>query len=811
MSKKRIFWLGMHKILVKTELPRLRQLGYEVFNPPYLSSIEDQSANMEWDQGQVSTLPGDIFEKISSYNFFYNEINEEIADILNTYFDVIVVTILPRWLASVLRVYSGKVVFRTYGQHYKLCDELRREGVLNNISLRENFTFMPHAEESLVGEQSWLRERAVVVPYCLGPDIFDHAGQWRRSSSTSSDEIAISCPNIANDFFREHYNFLKKNFSEEHYKFFGVQLKSIDDPQVVGTLRYEELLQRYRNVKGYLYTYTDARVCYLPPIEMMVVGAPVLYLKGSLLARYFPEDAPGICETIEEAKNKVARLLRNDNNFIESLQKSQESVVKRYHPDFVWPIFDKTFSRILDESIPAHGWLTKEPQNWTSGVRRIYLLHHFPGQPISFDGEEYSANEGIPRVMRQVVLALSKCENVEVLVTARHDQAEYFYGFFAAHLPKGHTVKVLMIDDEPAASSGRYSKFTQFKEFIRRNVPQRYRPYLRGGLQSLRRVKSYARHVFSSEHNEKQGRGIPRYIQQINSDDSCYGVIVPHYYWFPEALNANRDVYLYLPDYMPHFFHETGEFVEDEGTPARIGQKLVEKSKIVFCNSEFTKGYLPQSRLKVEKGKIRVFYLPLLNSVKKVNYNQKLPFSLKKGDYVFYPTQPRPNKNLSFLLKVFDSLVERGNSLKLVLTSDLSPDPKAMAAYKSMKFPQDVIFLSSISDEALGRLYSQAALLCFTSLAEGNFPPQIQEALIYRTPVVASRLGFITERISEDMNDPLMLCEANNLDEYVSACEFALKNRELILERQEKLREKFYRIDEQAVQQGIKSILFDEE
>lgn len=39
ITKKRIFWLGMHKVLSQTELPHLRALGYEVFNPPYLSSV----------------------------------------------------------------------------------------------------------------------------------------------------------------------------------------------------------------------------------------------------------------------------------------------------------------------------------------------------------------------------------------------------------------------------------------------------------------------------------------------------------------------------------------------------------------------------------------------------------------------------------------------------------------------------------------------------------------------------------------------------------------------------------------------------
>src|ERR1043166_1809004 len=48
----RIFWLGAHQLLVNTELARLRQLGYEVFNPPYLSHVLDQSALTSWNRGQ---------------------------------------------------------------------------------------------------------------------------------------------------------------------------------------------------------------------------------------------------------------------------------------------------------------------------------------------------------------------------------------------------------------------------------------------------------------------------------------------------------------------------------------------------------------------------------------------------------------------------------------------------------------------------------------------------------------------------------------------------------------------------------------
>src|SRR3954451_21877723 len=121
---QRLFWLGMHKVLSRTELPRLRQLGYEVFNPPYLSTIYDQSANLEWDKDQPSTLPAEVFDRLSKYNFFYNHIEPEIAELLNTYFDAVVVTILPHWLAPILTTFRKTIIYRTYGQTYQICAHL---------------------------------------------------------------------------------------------------------------------------------------------------------------------------------------------------------------------------------------------------------------------------------------------------------------------------------------------------------------------------------------------------------------------------------------------------------------------------------------------------------------------------------------------------------------------------------------------------------------------------------------------------------------------------------------------------------------
>src|SRR3546814_18198461 len=103
----------MHKVLPQTELPRLRLLGFEVYNPPYLSSVEDQSAVLDW-MASPTTLPQEVHRKLSGVNFFYRPIPEEIAEILNEYFDAVIVTINPTWLKHVMDAYKGPVVYRVY-------------------------------------------------------------------------------------------------------------------------------------------------------------------------------------------------------------------------------------------------------------------------------------------------------------------------------------------------------------------------------------------------------------------------------------------------------------------------------------------------------------------------------------------------------------------------------------------------------------------------------------------------------------------------------------------------------------------------
>ena len=846
-TKKRIFWLGMHNVLVETELPRLRLLGFEVFNPPYLSNIADQSARRDWDTNQASTLPSDVFTILANYNFFYNDISDNIAEILNEYFDAIIVTISAQWLSAVLRAYRGPIIYRVYGQNGLLSDELKDRGVLPEIVNRDNFWFVPHAAEAIAEEHAWLRERMAVVPYCLPQDVVDHRGSWGLSGF--SDEIAITCPNVANSFFHQHFRYLKTQFTDPTFRFYGVQSTEVNDAQIVGTLERMELIQRFKRARGYLYTYTEPRVCYLPPVEMMMLGGPVLFLRGSLLDRMAPAGALGRCDSEEEARRKARILLSGDQSFIQDVVAAQQVVLSRYDPKNVWKSFDKIMSELLCSSNKAPNWLeypvTRLPQK--AGRKRIYILHHFEGECVIFSGGEYAAFDGIPRVVRQMTNALAEDPELEIVVTARADQVANFFGYFSnekypcnlrilclnqkdmefdrllqnTHNPAEESkfslfyrfarIGVLPETIQPVArfiwrpayrfykKIGAKVTFDNMKNYLRNRLPVAFRPILRRGWHVARRLHQ----LKASSVNQNQ---IAHHIQYINTDTACVSVLVPHYYTFPEASDLSKRTVLYLPDYMPHLFQKGGEFRElsaHEGT----GRSMVRQATRVVCNSNFTKEYLPNSVLNVPKEKILVSYLPILNLSRNIDPSPDFPRTIGVNrSYIFYPTQARPNKNIPLLLNVFERLVARGHDLQLVLTGSPAADPRTQAIIGRMQHSDRIKVAGRLTDSQLAWLYQGASVLCFTSLGEGNFPPQIQEALTFDVPVVASRIGFITERLSPEHANALILCAPNNVDEFVAGCELALSDRSTIVARQRAFRTT---LDENELLQGFRNSVRD--
>src|SRR5262249_5947164 len=117
----------------------------------------------------------------------------------------------------------------------------------------------------------------------------------------------LTCPNIrGNPFYGQHFAELKERFNHPSFRIYGLQPEHVDDPQVAGTIPFAEVLAPYRKAADLLYTYRWPAVCLLPPIKMMIVAGPVVYLAGFLLDRCMPPDAPGRARDMIEAERNVS-------------------------------------------------------------------------------------------------------------------------------------------------------------------------------------------------------------------------------------------------------------------------------------------------------------------------------------------------------------------------------------------------------------------------------------------------------------------------------------------------------------------------
>lgn len=797
MKKKRIFWLGMHKILISTELKRLRMLGYEVFNPPYLSPIIDQSSILDRSAQINSTLPPEAIATLSATNFYYNRISPEVAEILNYYFDIAIITINPVWLKNFLKAYHGKTIYRVYGQHYRLSEYIVNNKILDLISEREDFWFCPHHKEALHTEDLWLKRFKIrIIPYCLSDDIIALENHWGFRDPYHSvpeyNDLGLMCPRILdNDYYNRYYKLIKKYFSDEQFKIFGSQIVPISDPQVVGTLERETFLKRFSQLRGFIYHFKDPIVCYLPPIEFMTLGGPVVFLKGSLLSRYFSQPPPG------EAKNfsmliKLAQQLKSGNlKFINEIIKSQEEVRALYHPSTVWPLFDDAMTEILstNKTVSAPNLLyntntLKNDFNKEKTTEKSYFIpfHKFgPNIEVGLDASYYSA-EGIIRVTRLMVQTLTQC-NTTVIVTSYRSDFGKIHGFFTAHINNFTKLKILILEDNPPPTVLKKASNNVRLSLKKMGVTKIIKTILlflkiKPTFQNIRLYLNFFSYL-------KKVNDTP-YINVINQDKSISQIIVPHYYLYPEVLSSIKPVLLYLPDYLPYFYKGSLE-MGDHWVWRKIGKKIAQKANTILTNSEFTRNYLPHCRLKIKKEKIihiPLAYLPQHTKTDKLVFSTKLAKKLPDL-FIFYPTRDRPSKRLSdFLeiLRIINHRLKMKNETKRIYGVLTTP---FLNRKNTDKY---VINLPTLSDLDLTQVYQLARALVFTSENEGNFPTQIHEALYLNTPVIATNIPQITLELGEISNF-LQLVDVGDCEKFADAVLYTIDNREKVLIDQEKVRD----------------------
>ena len=169
------------------------------------------------------------------------------------------------------------------------------------------------------------------------------------------------------------------------------------------------------------------------------------------------------------------------------------------------------------------------------------------------------------------------------------------------------------------------------------------------------------------------------------------------------------------------------------------------------------------------------------------------PFNFDSGDveFIFYASQFRPNKNVMTLLRAYNYLLKRRYvGHKLVLTGHPHSLPEIARFIREHNLQNDVLCLHGLSAQELAACYRLADLAVNPSLSEGGCPFTLTEALSVGTPVVMARIAVTEEVVTDPELQNLMLFDPYDWEDMAARIEWALQNKESLLERQLKLYER---------------------
>jgi len=166
------------------------------------------------------------------------------------------------------------------------------------------------------------------------------------------------------------------------------------------------------------------------------------------------------------------------------------------------------------------------------------------------------------------------------------------------------------------------------------------------------------------------------------------------------------------------------------------------------------------------------------------------------GEYIFYPTQIRPYKNLITLLKALKILNNKGVDIYLVLTGNPNDSPTCQKYIEENRLKDRIILTGDVPEVDLYSLHKHALATVVPTLFEGGFPWQGLEAMLMDTPAIMSRIPVVLERLKfagiDTENCGLKLFNPVNEYELVEKILEVLENRNQAVTDQLPVKEKLF-------------------
>jgi hypothetical protein len=338
MSKRRALWVVNHQTLMPAEVPILRSLGWEVYIPKIIPQNDPgyRSGGVTYEYDAFLQLHPTALAILNEHDFYGQAWSPTVTEIINKNFDVLIAhfSYYTLVLAEAAKKFGGLVCARTFGrEHPRTYSEFDKYGLVKGVladfeRLGDRFIFAQGYENLAEVEHKVLKDHAHTITVPLPRKFFEYEGMWKGGG----EQAVFLCPAISTPgFYEDIYRGIKLNFSDVPHVIFGKQTGDVNDPCVLPYLTDSELVDLYVNTPVFVYPHTEPRHVHYSPLEAMVVGAPVLYLKDALIDTLAGRaDLPGRCRGVEEMRSKALRLIGGDKILAEEIRSTQGIVLDAF-------------------------------------------------------------------------------------------------------------------------------------------------------------------------------------------------------------------------------------------------------------------------------------------------------------------------------------------------------------------------------------------------------------------------------------------------------------------------------------------------
>lgn len=329
---RRLLWALNHRTLMPDEVGLLRGLGWAVYTPRVLPRGEQSTKVEDWPDETLG-VPDEALAVLNAHPFYERNWSPTLAYVINRFFDVVVSAYYPSCYVSAVRLFRGMVIGRVFGREsVRSYSELAASWGVPGLeeaeaAMGDRLVFGPSADGIADNEPPAVAARAVTLPLPPPGWALRAAGTWTGEER----RLQFLCPLIAtHPYYGALYRTIKANFGDLPHVIFGKQSAPVEDPCVLPMLSEDDLLDLYARSRAFLYLSREPRHLHYSPLEAMVVGAPVLYLRGSRLDIEAGTDLPGACGDLAEMRAKARDLLDDGGSLAREVRDGQKLILSRY-------------------------------------------------------------------------------------------------------------------------------------------------------------------------------------------------------------------------------------------------------------------------------------------------------------------------------------------------------------------------------------------------------------------------------------------------------------------------------------------------